>query len=216
MGRPVPSASLVLRPAEENALRENMSLALAAAVASRLNTLQPAPSSAGERSGTAQDTGVRPSAPAVAARPLMDQGANSLPAGSNGETRPPGIVPARGVQGGSAKLASEGVASGARRPELSEIPRAAVPASLPAAPVTPASVCSEASAFIHGVGAQKAAASSKPPAPGGHTMDDAVSELLRPLLRQWLDENMPRIVEAALKGENAEGGRTRDKKKGAG
>ncbi len=36
------------------------------------------------------------------------------------------------------------------------------------------------------------------------TLEDTVSELLRPMLRQWLDENMPRIVEKALKIEVAD------------
>ena len=35
------------------------------------------------------------------------------------------------------------------------------------------------------------------------TMEDTVSELLRPMLRDWLDANMPRIVEKALKVEMA-------------
>ena len=32
-------------------------------------------------------------------------------------------------------------------------------------------------------------------------MDDTVVELLRPLLRDWLDTNMPRLIEPALKAE---------------
>lgn len=36
------------------------------------------------------------------------------------------------------------------------------------------------------------------------TLEDTVAELLRPMLRQWLDANMPRIVEKALKVELAE------------
>jgi cell pole-organizing protein PopZ len=32
-------------------------------------------------------------------------------------------------------------------------------------------------------------------------MDGAAAELLRPMLRQWLAENMPRIVEDALRSE---------------
>lgn len=43
--------------------------------------------------------------------------------------------------------------------------------------------------------------------PAGHplrTMEDTVAELLRPMLRQWLDANMPRIVEKALRVELAE------------
>jgi cell pole-organizing protein PopZ len=32
-------------------------------------------------------------------------------------------------------------------------------------------------------------------------LDAMVAELLRPMLRRWLDENMPRLVSAALKAE---------------
>lgn len=32
-------------------------------------------------------------------------------------------------------------------------------------------------------------------------MDETVVELLRPLLREWLDTNMPRLIEPALKAE---------------
>ena len=34
--------------------------------------------------------------------------------------------------------------------------------------------------------------------------DDTAADLLRPMLRQWLDSNMPRIVEKALRLELAE------------
>lgn len=36
------------------------------------------------------------------------------------------------------------------------------------------------------------------------TLEDTVAELLRPLLREWLENNMPRIVESALKLEVAD------------
>jgi cell pole-organizing protein PopZ len=35
-------------------------------------------------------------------------------------------------------------------------------------------------------------------------MDRAAAELLRPMLRQWLADNMPRIVEDALRSELTE------------
>ncbi len=35
------------------------------------------------------------------------------------------------------------------------------------------------------------------PAPG-RSLDDVVRELLKPLLKQWLDENLPRIAEAKV------------------
>lgn len=37
------------------------------------------------------------------------------------------------------------------------------------------------------------------------TLEDTVAELLRPMLRQWLSDNMPRIVEKALRIELAQG-----------
>ena len=36
------------------------------------------------------------------------------------------------------------------------------------------------------------------------SLDDTAAELLRPMLRHWLDENMPRIVEKALRIELAQ------------
>jgi uncharacterized protein len=44
------------------------------------------------------------------------------------------------------------------------------------------------------------------PAPGGdtphvNTLEAMVAEMLRPMLQRWLDENMPRLISAALKDE---------------
>lgn len=39
------------------------------------------------------------------------------------------------------------------------------------------------------------------------TLEEAVADLLRPMLRDWLDANMPRIVEKALRVELAAGGK---------
>ena len=49
-----------------------------------------------------------------------------------------------------------------------------------------------------------AASADDGPAP---QLDGAAAELLRPMLRQWLAENMPRIVEAALRSELTSGGK---------
>jgi uncharacterized protein len=38
------------------------------------------------------------------------------------------------------------------------------------------------------------------------TFEDAISTMLRPLLRDWRDDNMPRMVEKALKEEIAGAG----------
>jgi cell pole-organizing protein PopZ len=33
------------------------------------------------------------------------------------------------------------------------------------------------------------------------TLEDSIKDMLRPMLRQWLDENMARVLTAALKDE---------------
>lgn len=38
---------------------------------------------------------------------------------------------------------------------------------------------------------------------GRRTLEEIVSDLLRPLLRSWLDENLPRLVEPGLRSEIA-------------
>lgn len=47
------------------------------------------------------------------------------------------------------------------------------------------------------------ASPSHSPSQGGRTLEDAVREMLRPLLVQWLNENMPRIIETAIREEIA-------------
>jgi cell pole-organizing protein PopZ len=42
---------------------------------------------------------------------------------------------------------------------------------------------------------------SMPPFEAGGAMEDAAAQLLRPILKQWLSENMPKIVEKALRSE---------------
>jgi hypothetical protein len=85
-----------------------------------------------------------------------------------------------------------------------------VQADVPAAPADGAGA-SPAPAAVAGIPpspASAAAATAPAPAPAPHeavrTLEETVSELLRPMLRQWLDANMPRIVEKALRIEMAE------------
>jgi cell pole-organizing protein PopZ len=76
----------------------------------------------------------------------------------------------------------------------------------PAQPAPPAAVSAAAPtpAAMPPPKPAAAAPSASPvasPLPGGRTMDETVVELLRPLLRDWLDANMPRLIEPALKAE---------------
>ncbi len=45
------------------------------------------------------------------------------------------------------------------------------------------------------------AASAPPPAAPANPLEDMLREMLRPVLKQWLDENLPRIVDEHVKRE---------------
>ena len=44
-------------------------------------------------------------------------------------------------------------------------------------------------------------AASAPPAPPVNPLEDMLREMMRPVLKQWLDENLPRIVDEHVKRE---------------
>lgn len=44
-------------------------------------------------------------------------------------------------------------------------------------------------------------AATAPPQPQGNPLEDMLREMLRPALKQWLDENLPRIVDEHVKRE---------------
>jgi uncharacterized protein len=44
-------------------------------------------------------------------------------------------------------------------------------------------------------------AASAPPPPPGNPLEDMLREMLKPVLKQWLDENLPRIVDEHVKRE---------------
>ena len=44
-------------------------------------------------------------------------------------------------------------------------------------------------------------AATVPPVPAVNPLEDMVREMLRPILKQWLDENLPRIVQEHVKRE---------------
>ncbi|QDP20008.1 DUF2497 domain-containing protein [Sphingomonas xanthus] len=45
------------------------------------------------------------------------------------------------------------------------------------------------------------AASAPPPAPQANPLEEMVRDLLRPILKQWLDDNLPGIVDEHVKRE---------------
>jgi cell pole-organizing protein PopZ len=44
-------------------------------------------------------------------------------------------------------------------------------------------------------------AATAPPVPQGNPLEEMLREMMRPVLKQWLDENLPRIVDEHVKRE---------------
>ena len=147
----------------------------------------------------------------VAKEPSADKSAADATArgGSGSLLAQPKAEPGHNGESGSAK-ADASVASGAASARADALLDAVVdlvqkqPGAL--------SVFASGSSFISGVGAKKMleeAASAATTASANQTgappkLDRAAAELLRPMLRQWLADNMPRIVEEALRSELTE------------
>jgi len=45
------------------------------------------------------------------------------------------------------------------------------------------------------------AAAAPPPAPAANPLEDVVREMLRPILKQWLDDHLPQVVDEHVKRE---------------
>jgi hypothetical protein len=87
----------------------------------------------------------------------------------------------------------------AAAPEPAPPPPVAAPAEY-AAPRPAESLLSDNSARASASAFSSLAAAIAMPAPG-RTLEEVTRELLKPLLAQWLDENLPRIVEAKVAEE---------------
>jgi cell pole-organizing protein PopZ len=143
-----------------------------------------------------------PSAPQLAA-PLATQVARSLEA-------PP--VPPMSISALLPPMADEPRPAPMPAPLPPVAPAAASRFAAPVAPAAPAPavVAAPVAATALAV-AEPAVAPTKVAMPGApiglapvRSIEDAVVDLLRPMLRQWLDDNMPRIIEKTLKVELAE------------
>ena len=156
---------------------------------------------------------------AVVASPAIDATSDSLPKPAaaikpQSQTQDPPKSEAQMPAGATATNATP-FAAGAAAP-ASIIPASIIPASasLASAPTVALEAKPVAAAAPQGAvapdPAPMAAVSAPavlPPTAGQgeptRTMEDTVAELLRPMLRQWLDTNMPRVVEKALRVELA-------------
>ncbi len=89
----------------------------------------------------------------------------------------------------------------ARAPEPQEEPAPAAPAA--AAPVDASIVSDRAAEASRGALDQLSRMLVKPETPGSDSLEGLVREMLRPMLREWLDAQLPGIVEAMVAREIA-------------
>ncbi len=124
------------------------------------------------------------------------------------------MMPPLSVSPGSAPVAAVEPVLPKPVPAVEVIPAVVVTAQpvkttdvLPSMAAAPVSMPQPSAPSVTVVSASPAAATVASavaePAPV-RSLDDTVADLLRPMLRQWLSENMPRIVEKALRIEVAE------------
>jgi cell pole-organizing protein PopZ len=88
-----------------------------------------------------------------------------------------------------------------RVPEPQEEPAPAAPAA--AAPVDASIVSDRAAEASRGALDQLSRMLVKPETPGSDSLEGLVREMLRPMLREWLDAQLPGIVEAMVAREIA-------------
>ncbi len=86
-----------------------------------------------------------------------------------------------------------------------DAPREFEPINLPPEHRAPAPRAPETSAPEAPLAQAQFVGASQPPLPvaQSRTLEDAVRDMLRPLLMQWLNDNMPRILESAIRDEIA-------------
>jgi cell pole-organizing protein PopZ len=162
----------------------------------------PKPASSSERTGD----------PAVAAPAQPAAGSRHEQAGE----RAAATMPKVSDPAGATPAARSGADAPAREPDTSGSAAKSTTAKTAAQPAAPPDAVSMAAAAVarkvaatmpaqpvlsRPLGAARAGATPGEPT---RTLEDMVAELLRPMLRQWLDTNMPRIVEKALRVEVAD------------
>ncbi len=130
----------------------------------------------------------------------LDALAAGLAGGAAARQAPAVLQTAMPVEPPHPSLPQPGMSAG-HAPDIAEpVESAPVATSHVAYQAAPAEVA-EASPAHNGPMADSVASA---PLAAPRTLEDAVVEMLRPLLRSWLDENLPALVERALQAELAE------------
>lgn len=142
------------------------------------------------------------SAAAVPIAPAAPSGAaNAAEVAKPAHTNGPALPPVAAAPAASPALAQPPVA-----PAIQPVVAAAVPVK--AVAEAPVPVQKPAALAERPKTAKPAAAAdlvpTMPQMPAVRTLEDTVVDLLRPMIRRWLDDNMPRMVEKALRIELAQ------------
>jgi cell pole-organizing protein PopZ len=171
------------------------------------NPLSPTPAASASTNGILAVGGARPPG---ASFPTSSAG------GATGAKPPLDSLRATpsGVGGADAQVPSVSAAPSAVAGAGAGSPPASAPTSV-AGPLSPGAgqpAPAKEATIKATVSGQAVTAAPKPVAiatggDGSRTLEDTVVELLRPMLRQWLDANLPRIVEKAVRAELAESGK---------
>ena len=187
----VSAATVVAATLAETVMAPEPAMTATLAILARAATDEPAQISPSARAiglGTGPQTSepmITADDPAAAA---VASALGALAAGLAASARPANpeiVVPAADVAPGADGPSKSG-SGGAAQPAADAVPN-------PSAR-TGVSVFTSPGAFVDGVALKPVES---------HALDDTAAELLRPMLRQWLDSNMPRIVEKALRNELA-------------
>lgn len=143
-------------------------------------------------------TGAQPSAPAPKEQQSAAASGNATPMPSAAGGRPAYDDGYEAATAKAAVSALDALAAG-----LAASGTAGAPSS---SATTPPPVAEAVPFNANGALTDRAVALRTEPQPASQakTMEDTVTELLKPMLREWLAENMPRMVEKALRSEAAD------------
>ena len=122
---------------------------------------------------------IAPADPVASTPPMTEEEIDSMLAHLRGTPRQPSAASAR----------TEAAAASEPAPAL-DVPRAAIEERGLLSPATTAAVDAAFDALARTAQARN-----------GRTLEEVVSELLRPMLKSWLDDNLPGLVERIVKAE---------------
>lgn len=174
---PAPAASMTAGPAPSAAAAPEKPAAPLSAAAPKATASAPVPPIAAKPAA----------APSADARPRLEPAAAAKPAAMNG------AKPFEAAAGDPSVVAAQALDALAQGLAASSATTA-----IPLTPVAEAAFATSASAPGRALPPPPAAAASQQ-----RTLEDVVADMLRPMLERWVSDNMPRIMERALRAELA-------------